>query len=41
VLRLLLNATYRGVRHSVSDRVEKLGTLDVTLASDLLVFERS
>jgi 23S rRNA (guanine745-N1)-methyltransferase len=39
-LRLLLNATYRGVRHSVSDRVESLGILDVTLASDLLVFER-
>lgn len=39
-LRHLLRATYRGERRSVAERVESLETLDVTLASDLLVFER-
>jgi 23S rRNA (guanine745-N1)-methyltransferase len=40
VLRLLLRATYRGERHSAATHVESLETLDVTLASDLLVFDR-
>lgn len=36
----LLRGTYRGVRHSAASSVEQLDTLDVTLASELLVFER-
>jgi len=36
----LLRGTYRGVRHSAAERIEQLDTLDVTLASDLLVFTR-
>ena len=36
-LRDLLRATYRGARRSASDRVDTLGPLDVTLASDVLV----
>jgi 23S rRNA (guanine745-N1)-methyltransferase len=39
-LRDLLRATYRGERRSAAEHVESLETLDVTLASDLLVFER-
>jgi 23S rRNA (guanine745-N1)-methyltransferase len=36
----LLRATYRGSRRSAAHHVERLDTLDVTLASDLLIFER-
>jgi 23S rRNA (guanine745-N1)-methyltransferase len=36
-LRDLLRGTYRGARRSVAARVEELGTLDVTVASDMVV----
>jgi 23S rRNA (guanine745-N1)-methyltransferase len=38
ILRLLLHGTYRGVRRSAAGKVDSLETLDVTLASELLVF---
>jgi 23S rRNA (guanine745-N1)-methyltransferase len=38
LLRALLGATYRGARTSVGPRVATLGTLTVTLASDVCVF---
>jgi 23S rRNA (guanine745-N1)-methyltransferase len=40
-LRQLLRATYRGERRSATTRADALDALDVTLASDLLVFQRS
>jgi 23S rRNA (guanine745-N1)-methyltransferase len=39
-LRDLLRGTYRGARTSVAARVEELGTLDVTVASDVVVIRR-
>jgi 23S rRNA (guanine745-N1)-methyltransferase len=39
-LRGLLRATYRGERRSTATRIDALDALDVTLASDLLLFER-
>ena len=38
LLRALLGSTYRGARTSVGPRVATLGTLTVTLASDVCVF---
>jgi 23S rRNA (guanine745-N1)-methyltransferase len=40
LLRALLDATYRGARRSAADRVAALGTLEVTLASDVCVLRR-
>jgi 23S rRNA (guanine745-N1)-methyltransferase len=40
LLEDLLAGTYRGARHSAAAQVAALDTLDVTLASDVLVFER-
>lgn len=37
----LLQGTYRGVRRGAADRVAALTRMDVTLASDLLVFRRA
>ncbi len=39
-LRDLLRGTYRGERASEAARVEALGRLDVTIASDILVFRK-
>ena len=39
-LRDLLTGTYRGARSSSKDAVEQLGTMQVTLSSDLLLFIR-
>jgi 23S rRNA (guanine745-N1)-methyltransferase len=41
LLRDLLTGTYRGARASAHDQVSSLAALDVTLASDLLVFKRA
>ena len=40
-VRQLLRATYRGERRSAAATVETIDALDVTLASDLLVFEKA
>lgn len=40
VLRDLLRITYRGARHADAASVEQLAELDVTLASELVVFAR-
>ena len=40
VLRDLLRATYRGSRRSAAEHVESLEQLDVTLASDLVLFRK-
>jgi 23S rRNA (guanine745-N1)-methyltransferase len=40
VLRDLLRITYRGARHAAAASVEQLTELDVTLASDLVVFAK-
>ena len=40
-LRDLLRSTYRGARASATARIESLGALDVTLASDVMVMRRS
>jgi 23S rRNA (guanine745-N1)-methyltransferase len=37
----LLQGTYRGVRRGAADRVAELTQMDVTLASDLLLFRRA
>ena len=37
-LRDALHGTYRGARSSMADEVDRLGTLDVTFASEFLVF---
>ena len=34
----VLTSTYRGLRHSEQERLQALGTMDVTLARDLLLF---
>ena len=39
-LRDLLRGTYRGERHATADRIESIDTLEVTLASDVLLFTR-
>ena len=39
-LRAMLRATYRGARSSAASRVASLTTLEVTVASDVLVFAR-
>jgi hypothetical protein len=36
-----LHTTYRGARTSVSRQVESLATMDVTLASDCVLFRRN
>ena len=39
-VRQLLRATYRGERRSAAATIDTIDTLDVTLSSDLLVFEK-
>ena len=41
VLRDLLRGTYRGARSSAASRVDALGTLDVTVASDVAVMKKA
>jgi 23S rRNA (guanine745-N1)-methyltransferase len=37
----VLTSTYRGLRRSEQERLQELGTMDVTLARDLLLFRRT
>jgi 23S rRNA (guanine745-N1)-methyltransferase len=39
-LRDLLRSTYRGGRHSLADRIDALTAMDITFASEVIVFRR-